>query len=131
MSSPMARTHKDYQEFVKEQIEIRSLSIPAFFMGVYVKLINFDLSRVSSILKFRYSNRGAPARASDNMLRSLLAMVLSGVTSIDEWVAFLRSFPSLAIISGFTPEDTPGVGTFYDFFDRLYLMEKERVLFRD
>jgi len=53
-------------------------------------------------------------------------MTLSGVTSIDEWVTFLRSFPCLAIISGFTPGDIPGVGTFYDFFNRLYLMDKEK-----
>ena len=126
MSSPRARAHKEYQEFVKEQLKIRSLSIPAFFMDIYLKLINFDLSRANSILKFRYSNIGAPARASDNMLRSLLAMALSGITSIDEWVNLLRSFPSLAIISGFTPDDTPGVGTFYDFFDRAYLMDKDK-----
>lgn len=125
MSLPMARTHREYQEFVKEQLKIHALSIPAFFMDVYVKLINLDLSRVNSILKFCYSNWGTSARAPDDMLRSLLAMALSGITSIDEWVDLLRSFPSLAIISGFTPEDTPGVGTFYDFFDRLYLMDKD------
>ena len=125
MSSPIARTHKEYQEFVKEQLKIRSLGIPAFFMDIYLELINFDLSRANSILKFPYSNIGAPARASDNMLRSLLAMAPSGITSIDEWVDLLRSFPSLAIISGFTPENSPGVGTFYDFFDRVYLMDKD------
>ncbi|MEA1964687.1 MAG: transposase [Candidatus Aerophobetes bacterium] len=126
MSLPKVRAHKEYQEFVKEQLKAHSLGIPTFFMNVYAKLINLDLSRVNSILKFRYSNRGTPARAPDNMLRSLLAMMLSGITSIDEWIALLRSFPSLAIISGFTPEDTPGVGTFYDFFDRLYLMDKDK-----
>jgi len=53
-------------------------------------------------------------------------MTLLGITSIDEWVKFLRSFPSLAIISGFLPEDVPGVGTFYDFFNKLYLMDKDK-----
>jgi len=126
MSLPKVRTHKEYQEFVKEQLKTRSLGIPTFFMNVYAKLINLDLSRVNSIIKFRYSNRGTPARAPDNMLRSSLAMKLSGITSIDEWIALLRSFPSLVIISGFTPEDTSGVGTFYDFFDWLYLMDKDK-----
>jgi len=60
------RTHKEYQEFVKEQLKARSLGIPTFFMNVYAKLINLELSRVNSILKFRYSNRGTPARAQDN-----------------------------------------------------------------
>lgn len=124
MSSPMARTHKDYQEFVKKELTFRRIKIPLIFQDVFIKLYELDLSPVSLILKDRYSHRGTPARDPQDMLRSLLAMELSGVTSIDEWVAFLRSFPSLAILSGFTPEDTPGVGTFYDFFDRLYLMEK-------
>ena len=62
MSLPKVRTRKEYQEFVKEQLKARSLGIPTFFMNVYAKLINLDLSRVNSILKFRYSNRGTPAR---------------------------------------------------------------------
>jgi len=74
MSLSKTRTHKEYQEFVKEQLRVHVLSIPAFFMDIYVKLIDLDLSRVNSILKFRYSNWGTPARAPDDMLRSLLAM---------------------------------------------------------
>ncbi len=70
MSLPVARTHKEYQEFVEEQLKIRSLGIPVFFMDVYTKLINLDLSRVNFILKFRYSKRGAQGRAPDDMLRS-------------------------------------------------------------
>ncbi len=49
-----------------------------------------------------------------------------GITSIDEWIEFLGSFPSLAIISGFTPGDIPGIGTFYDFLKKLYLMDKDK-----
>lgn len=126
MSLSVTRTQKEYQEFVEEELTLRRTGIPFIFQDVFIKLFYIDLSPVSHILKGRYSHRGAPARCPQNMLRSLLAMVLSGVTSIDEWVAFLRSFPCLAIISGFTPEDIPGVGTFYEFFDRLYLMDKNK-----
>ena len=118
MSSPVARTHKEYQEFVKEQFTLRRIDVPFIFRDAFIKLFHLDLSPVSLILKGRYSHQGAPARNPQDMLHSLLAMVLLGITSIDEWVAFLKSFPSLAIISGFTPGDTPGVGSFYDFFDR-------------
>lgn len=124
MSSPVARTHKEYQEFVKEQLTLRKIDVPFIFRDAFIKLFHLDLSPVSLILKDRYSHRGTRGRDPQDMLRSLLAMTLLGVTSIDEWVAFLRSFPSLTIISGFLPGDTPGVGTFYDFLDRLYLMEK-------
>ena len=43
-----------------------------------------------------------------------------GYRSIDKWVAALKSFPLFAILSGFAPDDTPGVGTFYDFINRLW-----------
>lgn len=83
MSLPIARIHKKYQEFIEKELRDRGLGIPAFFTDVHKKLINLDLSKVNTILKSRYSKRGAPARASDNMFRSLLTMTLSGTTSIE------------------------------------------------
>lgn len=53
------------------------------------------------------------------MLRSCLAMMLCGETSFDDWVKLMRDEPFYALISGFEPADVPGVGTFYDFQDRL------------
>jgi hypothetical protein len=53
------------------------------------------------------------------MFRSCLAMLLCGQTSFDEWVKLMRDEPFYALISGFDPSDVPGVGTFYDFQDRL------------
>ncbi len=53
------------------------------------------------------------------MLRSFVAMILAGVTSIRVWVEMLAKEPFYAVASGFTPGDTPGVGTFYDFQNRL------------
>jgi hypothetical protein len=46
-------------------------------------------------------------------------MALCGYASIDEWVSVMRSFPYYAVISGFIPEDVPGVGTFFEFIDRI------------
>jgi hypothetical protein len=46
-------------------------------------------------------------------------MLLCGQTSFDEWVKLMRDEPFYALISGFDPTDVPGVGTFYDFQDRL------------
>lgn len=72
------------------------------------------------ILTSPYSpNRGRPARCPLCMLRSCLAMMLCGVTSFDVWVSMMRDDPFYALVSGFLPEDVPGVGTFYDFQDHL------------
>jgi hypothetical protein len=53
------------------------------------------------------------------MLRSCLAMMLCGETSFDDWVGLMHDEPFYALISGFEPTAVPGVGTFYDFQDRL------------
>jgi hypothetical protein len=53
------------------------------------------------------------------MLRACLAMMLAGETSFDEWVKLMRDEPFYVLISGFGPNDVPGVGAFYDFQDRL------------
>jgi hypothetical protein len=53
------------------------------------------------------------------MLRSCLDMMLCGITSFTVWVAMMRDDRFYALISGFHPDDTPGVGTFYDFQNRL------------
>lgn len=55
------------------------------------------------------------------MLRSLILMHKQKVTSSDKWVFILKTSPILAILSGFSPDNVPGIGTFYDFFTRLWL----------
>ena len=37
------------------------------------------------------------------------------VTSVDQWVFHLKTNPILAILSGFLPDDVPGVGLFMTF----------------
>ena len=54
------------------------------------------------------------------MLRSYLLSIKFKVTSITRWVALLKENPLYAILSGFSIGDVPGIGTFYDFFDRLW-----------
>jgi len=58
------------------------------------------------------------------MLRALLLMTLPGFKSFTLWVKELRSKPRPTIIAGFANDskdhvDTPSVGCFYDFIDRL------------
>jgi hypothetical protein len=54
-------------------------------------------------------------------------MLLCGVTSIDTWVAQMRAEPFYAIHSGFALTQVPGVGTFYDFIDRLLRLDAQHV----
>ena len=87
---------------------------------VWQKLMQTNLDLAHPLLSVLYSSRqGRPARDPVSMLRSCLAMMECGVTSFDVWVKMMHDDPFYAIISGFDPQDIPGVGTFYNFQDRL------------
>jgi hypothetical protein len=87
---------------------------------VWQKLKESDLDHAYPLLAMLYSDTlGCLGRDPLSMLRSCLAMMLCGVTSFTAWVGMMRDDRFYALISGFAPDDTPGVGTFYDFQDRL------------
>jgi hypothetical protein len=46
-------------------------------------------------------------------------MILMKVNDIKEWVKKTRESPFIAVLCGFTPDNTPGTGTYYDFEDRI------------
>ena len=62
------------------------------------------------------------------MLRSYLLFLLTSPTiGITKWVDQLYRVPLYAILSGFEPGNIPGVGTFYDFFQRLWGYDKQNI----
>ena len=54
------------------------------------------------------------------MLHSMLLALKFKITSVTAWIKSLQVTPIYAIVSGFDPNDVPGVGTFYDFMGRLW-----------
>ena len=85
------------------------------------KFYSLDLARVDTLMADRYSVFGPQPRLPSDMLRSFLLSLVFKKTSFTAWSEELKVNPIAAIISGFHPDDTPGVGTFYDFCDRLWL----------
>lgn len=63
------------------------------------------------------------------MLRSMLVSLEFKVISYTDWAAQLKINPLYAILSGFSPGDTPGVGTFYDFINRLWGSDSDLPIF--
>jgi hypothetical protein len=122
-----SRTHSDYILFVKDQLKNefttpQELSLlQQFYSEIIFWISAVDLSKTASLMCSRYSSKtkGRKPRDPADMLRSLLLMTKLGM-SVDDWVRSLRTVPTHAILSGFKPLDTPGVGTFYDFFRRLW-----------
>jgi len=112
--------HEDYMSHVKTWLSIvYPHRPPPIHAHVATMIMVVDLTPMRKIVEKLYSVLGRPARVPERMLRSLWVMVLCGYTSITEWVKQMRSHPFYAIISGFYPFDVPGVGSFYDFQNRL------------
>ena len=118
---PPLFTHQRYLRFVRKQARRHgSLRIKHRHFRVWRKLQRTNLDKTYPLLASLYDpDQGRPARPPTCMLRSWLAMMECGVTSVDVWVPLMHDDPFHAIISGFDPHDIPGVGTFYDFQDRL------------
>jgi len=113
---PIFVPHEEYQQFVLDQLQKHySGSILVLVSNdwpVIKKLWITDLSKITAMLMPYYKNRGPEPRDPASMMRSYLLLLLTNPTkSIDEWVDELRRVPLYAIISGFEPGDTPGVGT--------------------
>ena len=113
--------HKRYLRFVRHKAgQFGGLRPDHRDYSVWLKLSQTPLDPAYVLLAGQYcSDGGCLARCPLSMLRSCLAMVLCGQTSFDQWVNLMRDEPFYALISGFDPDDVPGVGTFYDFQDRL------------
>ena len=90
-----------------------------------------DLSQTDSIMQECYSVFGPKPRLPSCMLRSYLLALKLKVTSITTWCRMLKETPLYAILSGFSFGNTPGVGTFYDFFTRLWKNDSPNLSSKD
>ena len=83
-------------------------------------LSTLDLEPAREFLESHYCPiKRRPPRDPVCLLRLLLLMLLCHVASITIWVKQLRSSPVLAVMTGFAPDQIPGIGTCYAFKDRL------------
>ena len=116
-------SHKEFQDFF---VSLFLLHYPDPFIlsrqtwQVIVQFWNLDLSETDAILAHTYSKYGPAPRTPSCMLRSYLLSLKLKFTSITAGVSELKANPLYAILSGFTPGDVPGVGTFYDFLGRIW-----------
>lgn len=115
--------HTAYQNFVVEMLRKyypNPDAIARSTWDIIDRFWNLDLSYTDIRLKDKYSVFGPMPRTPSCMHRSYLLSLDFKVTSVTDWAAQLKINPLYAILSGFEIGDTPGVGTFYDFFNRLW-----------
>jgi len=91
-----------------------------FHAGILEKVYVLDLDPLQELMTFSYSCMGRPAVKQAQIFRALVVMnhYKQGISA---FVFRLKSDPVLAAACGFEPDSVPGVGTFYDFLDRLWL----------
>ena len=115
--------HPAYQNFVVKQLRIYYPNPDAIARSTWDIIERFwhlDLSDTDLLLRNKYSIFGPKPRTPSCMQRSYLLSIDFKVSSLTDWAAQLKINPLFAILSGFEFGNTPGVGTFYDFMERLW-----------
>ena len=115
--------HSAYQDtFISDFFNyyLDLFSISKSTQKTIIEFWHLDLSLTDTLMLDCYSKYGSKPRLPSCMLRSYLLSIKLKVTSITIWTTMLKEFPLYAIISGFPIDETPGVGSFYDFFSRLW-----------
>lgn len=123
-------SHADYQNFVVENLRKyypNPDSISHDTWDIIDRFWNLDLSYTDEMMRSKYSKYGPAPRTPSCMQRSYLLSIDFKVTSITEWAAQLKINPLYAFLSGFKTDDTPSVGTFYDFFSKLWDSEDKNL----
>ncbi len=124
--------HTVYQDtFVSEFLRLfpDPFALPKETWDIIVKFWYLDLLETDIIMQEFYFLLGKPAtRFPSCLLRSYLLSIVLKVDSITKWCRLLKTIPLYAILSGFPVGDTPGVGTFYDFFNRLWQFDKDNYI---
>ena len=122
---PILISHELYQDSVL--LRLRQYYSGGIFVVVnkdwplVAKFWRTDLSYITTLLHDGYDAKGPEPRDPASMLRSyLLFLMTKPEIGLTEWVNEMRRIPYYAILSGFEPGNLPGVGTFYDFFKRLW-----------
>ena len=114
------RTHPQYLDLVQTRRAALELKVPHDATALWCKFRHTDLTAAQPILARLYDlEHGRPGRPPDDLLRAWLLMLECHIPSVDLWVHRLREQPFYALLCGFEPDQVPGVGTFYDFQDRL------------
>jgi hypothetical protein len=122
-------SHAEFKQFLRQQIpllyDVEKQRLMSFSTSL-TKVWFMDLNPVIPLVSQRFSSIGRPVLHDPVcILRSLVLMLDLGYHSVPKWVKKLRSDDILAVLSGFEPHKTPGVGTFYDFFDKLWLEDRK------
>lgn len=117
------RLHAHFQAWLEKQLRFLMPQDAAkikFHATALEKVYALDLDPFMELIKPLYSYTGRPALNQPELFRAVI-LASHYKDSISYFVQRLKADEVLAIACGFEPGNTPGVGTLYDFFKRLWL----------
>ena len=117
------RTHAQFQEQLEKQLDEllpQSENQVKYHAGALEKVYIVNLDPLKELVISSYSNTGRPALNQPEIFR---AVVLANhyKESISSFATRLKADDVLAIACGFETDSLPGVGSFYDLFNRFWL----------
>jgi hypothetical protein len=121
----MVLSHAQYRTALSAKLQSwlrrKARRLPEAWHEAALVLLRLDLDPARPLLQTLYAPgpRGRPPYDPGCVLRAFLLMLLLHYKSLPQWANDLRTHPRLAHIAGFAPFQTPAVGTFYPFIDRL------------
>ena len=122
------QSHQEYLYFLHEtKVHLDSsqrMRLHLEFDAAREKLRMLNLDPVMEYLSAFYSHTGRPAVNQPQILRSLVLMMLLGVTSLTAWCQRLRADSLLALLIGCRPNSLPPLGSYFDLMDRLWSQPK-------
>lgn len=121
------RSHSDYQNFIESNFALFSPSEQKrlFYLKKSLdKLTALNLDPLRDVLAPYYSNTGRPAKLQPEIFRSFILMIDQKETSITHWSNTLKHDACFAFMIGCTPDNTPSLGSHYDFINRLWLRKQ-------
>jgi len=122
------RSHVDYQSFLITNtlsLYIISRLTVEFYSEALSKLYILDLDVLKQLFEPCFSTTGKPSNQQPEIFRSFILMSELHFSSITRWVSFLKANVILCCAIGVSPNNVPGVGSHYDFIDRLWLENPE------
>lgn len=118
--------HAAYQNFVVEQLRnhyANPADLPDTLLDIAERFWLKDPTGVDALMRECYSRFGPEPRPPSCMPRSMMLSIALGYPSYTKWVEQMKTVPAYAILSGFEYGDTPGIGTFANFFSRLWQLD--------
>src|SRR4029434_2765701 len=121
----MYPSHRQYTTTLSQKLQgwlrRQSRCLPEPWHEATLVLLRLDLDPARPLLQTLYAPgpRGRPPYDPGCVLRAFLLLLLLHYKSLPQWANDLRTHPRLAHSAGCAPFQTPAVGTFSPFIDRL------------